>query len=245
MNQDVDIVQRYRDSHHRLAEMFAMGCTPAMVRRQTGLSMRRLSTYLADPTFQELIAAKSARAAEKLELAGDAYIDSAIANMLAAEQQITDHLDDAREAGELLPINILDKISQGRADRFGYAKNSKLEVTHDFATALDKAIARSGKAKLIEGELGAAGATPALGSNALDVEAPAHPQAIEVTATHAPIPEHSALPLPATSGGGRPVTCGETQRPVPSSQPEAEPRFVLTRTYTNFPGEAIKRRRIA
>lgn len=145
-----DRVQRYRDSHHRIAEMFAMGLTPSMIRRQTGISIRRLSLYLADPTFQELIASKTAKVAAKIDDAIDAYADSAIANMLRAEQQITDHLDQAEEAGELLPVNILDKISQGRADRFGYSKHSVVKHEHDFAAALDRAIARSGKGEAIK-----------------------------------------------------------------------------------------------
>lgn len=139
------MLQRYRDSHHHIAEMFALGMTTQMVRGQTGISLHRLNMYLDDPAFNELIAQKQSRLAEKTEAAADAYLDTAIANMLRAERQIMDHLDEAEEKGELLPVNILDKISQGRADRFGYSKHSTMKVEHDFATALDRAIARSGK----------------------------------------------------------------------------------------------------
>ena len=190
-------VAQYRDSHHRVAQMFAAGCTPSMIRRQTGISMRRLTLLSGDPSFKELIAQYSSRFVEKLEVAQDAYLDTAIANMLRSEQQIADHLDQSEETGELLPINILDKISQGRADRFGYSKHSTMRVEHDFATALDKAIARSGKAeemKTIEGTV-----------------------ASESSATSALPPSPGIYPPNAAAGGEGPSTCGETQRSAPRS----------------------------
>lgn len=150
----LSVVERFRESHHRYAQMIALGCTPSMIRQQTGISHRRLTLLAADPSFQELVAVYTKRAEEKLEEARDVYMDTAISNMIRSEQQIADHLDQAEDAGELLSVNVLDKISQGRADRFGYSKHSTMRVEHDFATALDRAIARSGKAtevKQIEG----------------------------------------------------------------------------------------------
>ena len=44
----------------------------------------------------------------------------------------------------------LNRISQDRADRFGYPKTSQVTHKHDFATALDRAIERSGKAKEVK-----------------------------------------------------------------------------------------------
>ena len=188
MSEAPSVIQ-YRDSHHRIAQMFAMGCTPSMIRRQTGISIRRLSLLSADPTFNELIAGYTQRAEAKLELAQDAFMDTAISNMLRAELQIADHLDQSEETGELMPVNILDKISQGRADRFGYSKHSTMRVEHDFATALDKAIARSGKGEAM--------------------------REIEGKATEVAIPAQPSL-LPPTRGEG-PDMCGETPRQVPRS----------------------------
>ncbi len=147
------IVAQYRESHHRIAQLVAVGCTPSMIRAQTGVTARRLELLCADPTFRELIAGYTKRRTMKVELAADSYQDTSIANMLRAEQMIEDHLDQAEESGELIPLAQLDKISQGRADRFGYSKHTKVEHTHDFSAMLDKAIARSGKAKLIEGQV--------------------------------------------------------------------------------------------
>lgn len=145
--------------------MFAMGMTPSMIRRQTGMTHRRLSILWNSPAFQDLVKHYSAKTEEKLEIAQDAFADLAISNMLRAETLIADKLAEAEEGDGEVPFAILDKISQGRADRFGYGKNSTLKVEHDFATQLDRAIARSGKARevtLIEGE--AASPLPALPS---------------------------------------------------------------------------------
>lgn len=236
--QPQSMLQRYRDSHHQIAEMFALGMTPSMIRRQTGISMHRLSLYAGDPAFNELIAQKQSRLAEKTEAAADAYLDAAIANMLRAERQIMDHLDEAEEKGELLPVNILDKISQGRADRFGYSKHSTMKVEHDFATALDRAIARSGKGETIEGRVEAAGATPALDMRVLDVEASHAPQALPL---HTILGSAEPAPVPATqasaSGGGGTGLVGKTQPQSPRSFSERLAEACAPRP--------IKRRRLA
>lgn len=152
------LVERYRESHHSIARMIAIGQTDSMIRRNTGLSLRRLTLLKASPSFQELIEFYSQQIAEKVDATVDAYIDLGVANMLRSETMISDHLDaaqDAIEAGEPnpIPITILDRISQGRADRFGYSKHSVIHHDHDFAAALDRAIERSTAPKVIEGEI--------------------------------------------------------------------------------------------
>jgi hypothetical protein len=220
----VNIVAQYRESHHRIAQLVAAGCTPSMIRSQTGVNNRRLELLCADPTFQELIAGYTKRVVMKIELAQDAYLDTAVSNMLRAEQQIADHLDQSEESGELLPVNTLDKISQGRADRFGYSKHTKVEHTHDFASMLDKAIARSGKAKVIEhqpiqGDCGDGGATPPAGSTQPVVRgvvsSDGHPEAIETKMVEVQRSPASA-PLPHSPQGEQ-ATSGETLRPAPRS----------------------------
>lgn len=139
------IVLQYRETHHRIAQMFAMGMTPSMIRQQTGISNRRLVLYWNDPTFQELIAKYSADQEEKLKLAADALTDAAVGNMLLAEGMITDRLHAALDGSEDIPLATLNKLFESRADRFGYGKHTTVKHEHDFATALDRAIARSGK----------------------------------------------------------------------------------------------------
>ncbi len=149
---ELSVVERFRESHHAVARMFASGLTPSMIRQKTGYSQRRLTLLWNDPSFQELIAVYAKRIGEVWDATVDAYVDLGVANMLRAEAQLAEHLDQSEETGELLPVGALDRISQGRADRFGYSKHSTIEHKHDFASMLDKAIERSDKAKVIEGQ---------------------------------------------------------------------------------------------
>lgn len=125
--------------------MVASGMTPSMIRQRTGVSQRRLTLFLGDPSFNELISIYAKKIGEAWDRNIDAYLDLGISNMLKAEAQIADHFEAAEDSNELLPLKILDTISQGRADRFGYSKHTIHHHEHDFAAALDKAIARSGK----------------------------------------------------------------------------------------------------
>ena len=138
------LIERFREHHHAIASMVAAGLTPAMIRRQTGISLHRLTLYMADPTFNELIAQKAKVVAEKFDENIDQYLDLGMGNMIRSEALIAERLNE----DEPIPLLTLDRISQGRADRFGYSKHSTMRVEHDFATMLDKAIARSGKGEL-------------------------------------------------------------------------------------------------
>lgn len=148
MNSQVEeikpLIERFREHHHAIASMVAAGLTPAMIRRQTGISLHRLTLYMADPTFNELIAQKAKVVAERFDENIDAYLDLGMGNMIRSEALIAERLNE----DEPIPLLTLDRISQGRADRFGYSKHSTMRVEHDFATMLDKAIARSGKGEL-------------------------------------------------------------------------------------------------
>jgi hypothetical protein len=150
MNSQVEelkpLIERFREHHHAVASMMAAGMTDAMIRRQTGISHHRLSLYRADPTFQELVIQKAQVVAEKFDQNIDAYLDLGMGNMIRSEALIAERLNE----DEPIPLLTLDRISQGRADRFGYSKHSTMRVEHDFASMLDKAIARSGKAPEIK-----------------------------------------------------------------------------------------------
>lgn len=141
----LDIVQRYRQSHHAVAQMFAMGCTAGFIRQHTGRSQRSLTLLWNDPAFQELIAQYRLRTEEKLTVAQDTFTDLAVSNMLRSEQMISDQLDKAEEEEREISLLTLDRIAQGRADRFGYGKHQTVQHNHDFAALLDRAIDRSGK----------------------------------------------------------------------------------------------------
>ena len=144
---EMTLIDYYKEQHQAVARMLASGMTESMVRQRTGYSTRRLTLLQADPTFNELIAVFRKRIEEKWEANLDTYIDLGMANMIRSEAQIAEHLDKSEDTGELLPVATLDRISQGRADRFGYSKHATIHHQHDFATAMDKAIARSNAAK--------------------------------------------------------------------------------------------------
>ena len=179
MNSQVEeikpLIERFREHHHAIASMVAAGLTPAMIRRQTGISLHRLTLYMADPTFNELIAQKAKVVAERFDENIDAYLDLGMGNMIRSEALIAERLNE----DEPIPLLTLDRISQGRADRFGYSKHSTMRVEHDFATMLDKAIARSGKGELKQIEAQAEPAVlnqPALPPPPERAKAPHRPQ---------------------------------------------------------------------
>ena len=147
-NETLGVIERFRESHHAVARMLAVGMTASMIRQRTGRSQRSLTLLMQDPSFNELITHYRERVEEKWEENVDRYLDLGLSNMIRAESLIADKL----EGDDEVPVMLLDRISQGRADRFGYGKNSTLKVEHDFAASLDRAIARSG-VKTIEGRV--------------------------------------------------------------------------------------------
>lgn len=163
LNRELTLMEQYRESHHAIAMMFAADMTPSMIRQKTGRSLYRLSTLYNDPSFQELISIYRKRMVEKFNAALDSYTDLGMSNMLRAESLIGDKLNS--EDAEDIPLLTLSKISEGRADRFGYSKHSIHHHEHSFAEALDRAITRSNEARPVESS-GTAGSIPATGATA-------------------------------------------------------------------------------
>jgi hypothetical protein len=152
------IIERFRFAHHNVAMMFAAGLTIQEVQKRTGFTPRRLVILLDDPTFCELIEHYRKPHQENLNNAiGEASEMMAFAHS-ASLRQICDRLEDADEDGEPIPLPHLIKIHGEMADRTGFSKHTTKTVLNiDFATALDRAIERSGKAqelRIIEGPIG-------------------------------------------------------------------------------------------
>jgi len=151
------IIERWRAAHHGVAELFAAGLSIQEVSKRTGFTSRRLILLLDDPTFCELIEHYRKPYIEKVQNAiGDAVEMMGNAH-LSSLRQICDRLEEAdEEGGEPIPLPYLIKIHSEMADRIGYSKHTiKTVLNVDFATALDRAIQRSGKAQelgLIEGQ---------------------------------------------------------------------------------------------
>lgn len=134
---------KIRDSHHRIARLAAAGLRPFEIAERVGYSYDRIKRLIPAPAMQELIAKYRARVDAKYETELDEYYSLKSSNMMKAERQIADRLDDEAVT---IPTRELIAISADGADRVGYAKRSLVANIHgDFAAELEKAIARSGK----------------------------------------------------------------------------------------------------
>jgi hypothetical protein len=143
-------LDQYRERHHAVARLIAIGATHDHIRRQTGITFKRISVLLNDPTFKELVTLYRKDIDKIWNKNVDQYLDLGMGVMIQSESMIQDQLEEADEAGEKLPLLTLNRLSQDRADRFGYPKTSQVEHKHDFAALLDRAIERSGKAREVK-----------------------------------------------------------------------------------------------
>jgi len=143
---------KFRDSHHMIARLRASGLRGYQIAERMGYSPVRVNDLLNSPAMEELVAKYRVKVDEAFVENTDAFFSLATSNMLAAERHIRDQIDQLDEAGELLPVRTALAISRDAADRFGYGKKSQqTNINVDFASALEKAIARSGKGTAIEG----------------------------------------------------------------------------------------------
>jgi hypothetical protein len=149
----VSLVKRFRDSHHRMARLFASGLRVSEVAALTGYSVSRVSIFYNNPAFQDLVAEK--RLIED-QIARDhitAYNELILSNGLKAERKLADKLDDDDEL-EGMSIRELISISRDSADRVGLSKRSiQTNVNMDFADMLDRAIKRSDEVLPRSGDL--------------------------------------------------------------------------------------------
>lgn len=144
-------VARFRDPHHRVARLFASGLRIGEVIERCGYSHQRVHQLYSDPAFQDLIAKYREKVDQAFAENADEFYETATANMRVAERMIAERLEKADEEDIDIPLKTLVDISADRMDRFGYGKKqTNLNVNVDFASKLENAISRSGKAKVIE-----------------------------------------------------------------------------------------------
>lgn len=138
---------RIKDSHHNVARLLASGLPQWRVAQECGFSIGRLSILVNDPAIQELIAKYRDRVTEQWVENIDEFQRVAIGNMVKAERQLSEALEEADEdGGEKLPPKTLIAIVADRADRFGYGKKTlNTNINVDFAANLEAAIARTKK----------------------------------------------------------------------------------------------------
>lgn len=147
-------MKAFKDSHHMVARLFAMGLRPGEVAEQSGYSLSRISILRGDPSFGELI--EHYRKVENAAFTErrDVYWDNATAVRNRSARMMLDQLDEADETGEALPLTTLLRMHDSFADRTGYGKRStQVNINVDFAAKLDQALKTSRQIKTIEGEL--------------------------------------------------------------------------------------------
>lgn len=151
----VEPIKRFRDSHHRMARLFASGMRVSEVAALTGYSVSRVSIFYNNPAFLELVEQKRQIEDEITKDAISTYNELILANGLKAERKLADKLDDDDEREEL-SVRELISIARDAADRVGLSKRTiQTNVDIDFAAVLDRAIKRSelprsGELKLVE-----------------------------------------------------------------------------------------------
>lgn len=197
--------QRLRDSHHMIARLAASGLRPFEIAQKTTYSSVRIVQLLASPAMEELVAQYRKKVDEAFEENTDQFFSLITSNMLAAERHIADHIAELDEKGELLPVRTALAISRDAADRTGYGKiQTNINKNVDFAAALERAIARSGKQ--IEGTIAQPGAdlprvgAPPSSPRTLSVVEPQVTPVLEqqpaAKTTHPPTPTRPAAAQP-------------------------------------------------
>lgn len=136
--------QRLRESHHYVARLVALGQKDKAIAERTGYSANRVSQLRKSPAFQQLVSRYREMVDNEFVENVDEYMRLAVGNMIAAERHIADHISEADEANELIPIKTALAISRDAADRFGYGKKTtQVNVNVDFAARLEAARRRS------------------------------------------------------------------------------------------------------
>jgi hypothetical protein len=128
-----------RHSHHRLAQMLAMGIDESRAALMCNYSVSRVSILKSDPAFQELLAYYSDKAGEQWS----DFVAAASGLSLDMLQELQRQLDEQPE--KFTPGQLLEGIKV-LADRTGHApvtKSVQVNVNTDFGSRLDEARKRA------------------------------------------------------------------------------------------------------
>lgn len=135
---------RFRDAHHNVARLLALGMGNDEAADRCGYSVARIAQLVASPAFQQLIAIYRVKVNEKFEAEADEFLRLATSNMMKAQRTIAEHFDKADEEDELIPLRTALAVAADTADRLGYGKKqTNLNINVDFAAQLERAITRS------------------------------------------------------------------------------------------------------
>jgi hypothetical protein len=136
-------IRSIRNAHHNIARLAAAGVQQNRIAELTGYTASRISVLLADPSVKELVESYRGEATASWRDHLDAMHAMATTNMIAAERQLAEHLEDADEKGQPLPVRELLAITSDRMDRLGLGKHStSTNLNVGFAAKLEAAISR-------------------------------------------------------------------------------------------------------
>lgn len=147
------VVKAFRNHHHRIARLAAMGLRPGEIQAQAGISVTRWVQLKNDPAFQELVSQYRAKVNEGFADAATELYTAVAANTINAELLIAEQLEEALDGGEAIPLKTLALISRDGADRVGLPKMKIAQNTNvnlDFAAMLEAAAKRSGRSNVID-----------------------------------------------------------------------------------------------
>lgn len=140
------VVKRFRDSHHMIARMFAMGLRPGQVAIETGYCASRISVLQSDPAFRDLIATYREDVHGAWREEAHNYFSTVNRGRSLALTMMVDQLDDAAESGETIPLRTLKEVHADLADRSGYPKRTEVFTKDmDFAAMMDRRIEKTQK----------------------------------------------------------------------------------------------------
>ena len=136
-------LQRLRESHHRICYFLSTGMTYREIADRTGYSLNRIAVLANTPAVQEQVTRYRQAVLEPQLLADREELKISIG--LQQLRMIKDHMDDADEAGELLPLR--DLYAGYKAI---HGNGTVVNVNVGFAQRLEAAVAAT--RKLIEVE---------------------------------------------------------------------------------------------
>lgn len=137
-------IKKFKDSHHMIARLYAMGLRSREVAARSGYSLNRVSTLQGSPAFQELVASYRADVDQSWRESADEYFENITAVRVTAARLLRDKLESADP--DEVSLRELVAVHADTADRTGYPKRTvAVNVNVDFAARLDQAIKRSGQ----------------------------------------------------------------------------------------------------
>ncbi len=128
-------IQRLRESHHRICYFLSTGMTYREIADRTGYSLNRIAILANTPAVKEQVAVYRRQVLEPQLLADREELKVAIG--LQQLRMIKDHMDDADESGELLPLRDLYAGYKAIHGNSG----ATLNVNIGFAARLEAAVA--------------------------------------------------------------------------------------------------------